>query len=174
MAEIQISVGFSWDAPNGQRKITAKGPHPITGLGVFGVKSEGQPFVELIPQEEILSEVARDKENLESRQKTKRAEEVRQVEGAEKKRDYENVQGFAENRTPFGKASALSVLNGSQKYNGLWKRRKDFIAEQVTAGRVVETRGGKRVFLNPEGAYFDNLAKIELDYAEYLKSARAT
>jgi len=182
----KVDVGFEWETKTGKRKIVGKkkisaaeietqdGIKKIPASESYEVQNPNSKFLELIDTTEIEAEIARDTKNLESQKKRDAsfAEQEEKQKAIDK--EYRDIDGFLDDLPEFRRATVLKTLNKHQNYDRKLYRRKDFIRERVNKGYVVKGNGKSRTFVSPDNAFYDNLTKTELDYAEYLMGKQPT
>jgi hypothetical protein len=156
------AVGFTWPSPHGERRIESIGPHPITGRSTYAVSTAGAPQLQLLPEDEIASEIRRDTANAASRTKIKvEAEEAKAADT-----EHARWGGFTDNMTPVQRARVDAILSKQVSVRGKLSPRGHHLENLVREGFRVN--GGR--LEGPDGSFFPEsaLTKIGFDYAQFL------
>lgn len=95
--------------------------------------------------------------------------EARKIE-IEKRKEYENVEGFDKTLSPMRKESSLKTLNKKYSIDGKPKILKNVIRDTINSNGFIDVVDGQRRLIKQDGTYFVNkdISKIGMDYAEYL------
>lgn len=99
------------------------------------------------------------------KERVKRQEEQASAEKAE----YEDIDGFADDKPAMKRGAARKVLNKVKRYDGTVKTAKQMIRDNVAKGWYVEEHAGKDYLTDPKTDESWNLNKTEADYAQYLQ-----
>ena len=92
--------------------------------------------------------------NTEYRAKQDAEQAIIDTKEAEKKTEYENVQGFVDDKTPMQRANILKALNKNVTLDGALTTRKKFIEDLVDTGKTTSTREENKVKEMSRGASF--------------------
>lgn len=152
-------------------ELTIKEKRKMNNKNIYIATQENNNFDEILSGKyikKLLKDQNKIKNSLKKQEKTN--QELKEKEIAAKK-EYEDIDGFAANKSKMQRGRILKILNREQKYSGkYYNSRKEFIREKVKEGYIVTKKDGKRIFKSPDGSWFEDLTKTELDYAEYLIS----
>lgn len=149
-----------WQSPEGLRRAE------VVGDGRIAIRTDGQPFAQILPASQLDAEIRRDEANYKSRRAAReRAEEETRVEAAE-----HDLHGFTDGLPQVKAAKIAATLYKQQGFSGKVMRRHKFIEQAVADGAVVEGHRTGRRFVMAGGSFYTerDVTKIGLDYAEYL------
>lgn len=160
MATNDKNIGREW--VGGHRKVV--GVHPS---GAYLVQTEGQRSLQLIPPDQLESEIEFEERAAASsrRMREQAAAREEQERKAQEARDF--TYGFAEQFPPARRRRIIEALNKQVRSDGRFLSRKDLIVEKVKEGWTVK---GKK-FSSPDGDTFllqTDITKTGLDFAKYL------
>ncbi|ACL06224.1 hypothetical protein Dalk_4546 [Desulfatibacillum aliphaticivorans] len=115
----------------------------------------------------------RDLRDIANQEYQKRVDAIKKDEDrkeADRIREYEDIDGFADNTTKMARGRVLSVLNKKFMFNGKYMSRKEIIRQRVGKGWSIQQEGGQKVLMSDDGRYMGigQITKTGVDYAEYL------
>lgn len=165
---INIGIGFSWLSNDGLKQIKTEGLHPRTEEPIFGITTDGNNQIELIPKNQIEREIKRDTQNYENRKRQQSS-----IENDKKsQQSLESWYGFTDNMTPIVKKRAIETLNKQMSVRSNFDSRGNHIVSLIKSGFRVENNAKYgRILTNDDGSFFleKDLTKIGFDFAEYLQ-----
>lgn len=158
------SVGRSWNSPDGVRRVVAE------QSGRLVIKTEGQPFSELLAPSDLEAQVRRDEANAISRRGRETAKAAAGAAETARVAERTDDDGFTAGMSSVARQRALTVLDTKQGFTGIIRRRKDAIREMVAQGRRVVGSGKNRRLEAPDGSYYteSDITKTGMDYAAFL------
>lgn len=186
-------IGYSWTDEDGYL-------HEVFGTAddgryLVGDTRDREDYREYLTAEDIANAEKRATANIEFRKKQDAKAVARQEKEDAIKAEYEDVKGFAKERTSMQKANLLKALNKNVQLDGKLVTRKEFIEDLVDAGNTISTREENKVKPMSKRADFRanqqeqdeherkireagkktvyslgsyDITKTEYDYAEYL------
>jgi len=167
------AVGRSWESCYGRR--TVSGHATVGGMPRLIVTTEGGGSPQLIAPVDLEKEISLDERQHASRIKMQTA--AKEVENQEKARraTHDDIDGFADEKTPMGRSKIVEALNTTVQNNGRLIARKNLIKEKIKDGAKVVDRNGERRLVAKDGSFLDQkaISKTGMDYAVYLERARA-
>ena len=136
-------LGYTWTDENGVVHEVV-GKH-TDGRYLVSDSSQSAGFKDIMTAEDIVSAEKLATANIESRAKQNAEQAIIDAKEAEKKAEYENVQGFVDDKTPMQRANILKALNKNVTLDGVLTTRKKFIEGLVGAGKTTSTREENKV-----------------------------
>lgn len=136
------------------------------------INGEVKTFNRVIKESDIKRLLDKQDKIIDQINKKQLRKQKEKVEKERKRKEYNDIKGFAANKSKMHKGRILKTLNRKQMYNGELYKRKHFIEKAISEGYTVTNKTiegeNKRVLIDTEGKWFEDLTKTELDYAEYL------
>lgn len=158
----KYSIGDYWSSPQGERKIVGMSGNK------FKIKTGGNPFEEILSQNDISFDVFRDVSNSKSRQKA--GKQI--AKDIEIEKEKMSLYGYEDTLNPKQKAIAIKSLNKSIKNNGVLMKIKDMVKKYVDLGAELDKKEGKPAFVLKNGTFVISPSKHSTDLFRFLRGKR--